>query len=49
MGAGSFLVSGPASTCVWVVEMAQNQGAAPVVAQRSFIHWDKQRMASRRW
>ena len=36
----SFRVSGPASTCVRAVGMAQIQGTAPVDGQRRLIHWD---------
>ena len=48
-GRGSFYVSGPASTCVRVVGMAQIQGSAPADGQRRLIHWDRQSMASPRW
>ena len=49
LGGGGFRVSGPALTCVWVVGMAQIQGAVALVGQRGFIHWDRQSLASPRW
>ena len=42
-------VSGPASTCVWAVGMAQNQGTVPVGGQRRWIQWVRQSMANPRW
>ena len=42
-------VSGPASTCVWAVEMAQIQGTVPVGGQRRWIQWVRQSMANPRW
>ena len=41
-------MSGPASSCVWVVGMAQIQGSAPANSQHRLIHWDRQSMASPR-
>ena len=48
LGGGSFRVSGPASSCVWVVGMAHIQGTVPVDGQRHLIHGDRQSMASPR-
>ena len=42
-------VSGPASTCVWAVGMAQTQGTVPVGGQRRWIQWVRQSMANPRW
>ena len=42
-GGRSFSVLGPASTCVWVVGMAQIQDAAAVDGQRRLIHCDHTR------
>ena len=42
-------VSGPASTCVWAVGMAQTQGTVPVGGQRRWIQWARQSMANHRW
>ena len=36
-GGGSVRVSGPASICVWVVEMAQIQGTVPVDGQQHLM------------
>ena len=49
LGGGFGRVSGPASTCVWAVEMAQIQGTVPVGGQRRWIQWVRQSMANRRW
>ena len=46
---GFGLVSGPASTCVWAVGMAQTQGTVPVGGQRRWIQWVRQSMANPRW
>ena len=48
-GGGAFSVSGPASTCVWAVQMTKMQDTAPVDGQRRLIHWVRQSMASPRW
>ena len=48
-GTGAFRMLGPASACVWSVEMAQIQGTVPVDGRRCLIHWDRQSMASRWW
>ena len=48
-GGGFRRVSGPASTCVWAVGMAQIQGRVPVGGQRRWIQWVRQSMASPRW
>ena len=37
-GGGSIRVSGPTSTCLWTVGMAQIEGTAPVDGQRRLIH-----------
>ena len=42
-------VSGPASTCVWAVGMAQTQGTVPVGGQRRWRQWVRQSMANPRW
>ena len=42
-------VSGPASTYVWAVGMAQIQGTVPVGGQRRWIQWVRQSMANPRW
>ena len=50
LGGGGFSrVSGPASTCVWAVGMAQTQGTVPVGGQRRWIQWARQSMANPRW
>ena len=49
LGGGFRRVSGPASTCVWAVGMAQTQGAVPVGGQRRWIQWVRQSMANPRW
>ena len=50
LGGGGFGgVSGPASTCVWAVGMAQIQGTVPVGGQRRWIQWVRQSMANPRW
>ena len=50
LGGGGFdRVSGPASTCVWAVGMAQTQGTVPVGGQRRSIQWIRQSMANPRW
>ena len=49
LGGPSFRVSGPASTCVWAMGMAQIQGTVPMDGQRRLIHWDRQGMPSPRW
>ena len=49
LGGGFGRVSGPASTCVWAVGMAQNQGTVPVGGQRRWIQWVRQSMANPRW
>ena len=48
-GGGVGRVSGPASTCVWAVGMAQAQGTVPVGGQRRWIQWVRQSMANPRW
>ena len=48
-GGGFGRVSGPASTCVWAVGMAQIQGTVPVGGQRRWIQWVRQSMANPRW
>ena len=48
-GGGFGRVSGPASTCVWSVGMAQIQGTVPVGGQRRWIQWVRQSMANPRW
>ena len=45
----SFRVSGPASTRLWAVGMAQIPGSAQVDGQRRLIHWHRQSMARPRW
>ena len=42
-------VSGPASTSVWAVGMAQIQGTVPLGGQRRSIQWVRQSMASPMW
>ena len=49
LGGGFGRVSGPASTCVWAVGMAQTQGTVPVGGQRRWIQWVRQSMANPRW
>ena len=49
LGGGFGRVSGPASTCVWAVGMAQTQGTVPVAGQRRWIQWVRQSMADPRW
>ena len=49
LGGGFGCVSGPASTCVWAVGMAQLQGTVPVGGQRRWIQWVRQSMANPRW
>ena len=49
LGGGSFRLSGPASTCVRAVEMAQIQGTVPVDGQRRWILSARQSTASPRW
>ena len=49
LGGGFGRVSGPASTCVWAVGMAQTQGTFPVGGQRRWIQWVRQSMANPRW
>ena len=50
LGGGGFSrVSGPASTCVWAVGMAQIQGTVPVGGQRRWIQWVRQSMANPGW
>ena len=49
LGGGFRRVSGPASTCVWAVGMAQTQGTVPVGGQRRWIQWVRQSMANPRW
>ena len=49
LGGGGFgRVSGPASTCVWAVGMAQTLGMVPVGGQRRWIQWVRQSMANPR-
>ena len=48
-GGGVGRVSGPASTCVWAVGMAQIQGTVPVGGQRRWIQWVRHSMANPRW
>ena len=48
LGGGSFHVSGPASICVWALEMAEIQGPVPVDGQRHWIYLARQSMASPR-
>ena len=48
-GGGFGRVSGPASTCVCAVGMAQTQGTVPVGGQRRWIQWVRQSMANPRW
>ena len=48
LGGGVGRVSGPASTCVWAVEMARTQGTVPVGGQRRWIQWVRQSMANPR-
>ena len=48
LGVGSARVSGPASTCVWALGMAQIQGTVPVDGQRGLIHCVRQSIASPR-
>ena len=48
-GGGVGRVSGPASTCVWAVGMAQTQGTVPVGGQRRWIQSVRQSMANPRW
>ena len=45
LGGGSVRVSGPASTCLWAVRMAQITGTVPVDGQRRLIHWVRQSIA----
>ena len=49
LGGGFGRVSGPASTCVWAVGMAQIQGTVPEGGQRRWIQWVRQSMANPRW
>ena len=49
LGGGFGRVSGPASTCVWAVGMAQIQGTVPVGGQRRWIQSVRQSMANPRW
>ena len=49
LGGGFGRACGPASVCVWAVEMAQIQGTVPVDGQRCWIQWVRQSMASPRW
>ena len=49
LGGGVGRVSGPTSTCVWAVGMAQIQGTVPVGGQRRWIQWVRQSMANPRW
>ena len=49
LGRGSGRASGPASTCVWAVGMAQTRGTVPVGGQRRWIQWVRQSMANARW
>ena len=49
LGGGFGRVSGPASTCVWAVGMAQTQGTVSVGGQRRWIQWVRQSMANPRW
>ena len=49
LGGGSVRVSGPASTFVWAVGMAQIRGRVPVDGQRRLIYLVRQSMASSRW
>ena len=49
LGGGFGRVSGPASTCVWAVRMAQTQGIVPVGGQRRWTQWVRQSMANPRW
>ena len=49
LGGGFGPMSGPASTCVWAVGMAQIQGTVPAGGQRRWIRWVRQSMASPRW
>ena len=48
-GGGFGRVSGPASTCVWAVGMAQTQGTVPVGGQWRWIQWVRQSMDNPRW
>ena len=49
LGGGFGRVSGPASTCVWAVGMAQTQGTVPVGGQWRWIQWVRQSMDNPRW
>ena len=49
LGGGSVRLSGPASTCVWAVVMAQIRGTVPVDGQLRLIHWVRQSMARASW
>ena len=49
LGGGVGRVSGPVSTCVWALGMAQTQGTVPVGGQRRWIQWVRQSMANPRW
>ena len=49
LGGGFGRVSGPASTCVWALGMAQTQGTVPVGGQRRWIQWVRLSMANPRW
>ena len=49
IGEGPFRVSGPASTCVLAVGMAQIQGKVPVDGHWRLIQRDTPSMAGPRW
>ena len=49
LGGWSVRVSGPASSCVYAVGMAEIQGTVPVDGQQRVNHWVRQSMASPTW
>ena len=49
LGGGFGRVSGPASTCVWAVGMAQTASTVPVGGQWRWIQWVRQSMDNPRW